>query len=280
MARVRPTGDPYSQAIKALDDYTLDPFVRAKLVGMLRGYTMHQGFIYPQGIELSFFFPLINPETGRPAIDVLVSGKVDGLLYENGGWWIVEHKTSSGIDANHLRTLDINLQVHIYKRYIEMFLGIKVEGILYDIIMKPGIKPLKTSAKRAVEETPDEYAFRVADWYAANIEKAFYREYFRLRDIDIEKQVWMYHKEILWRRYNNHWPRNPDSCANFFGVCQYYPYCSTGGNEIMLTQNYEQKDPHPELPKSAMNMYKNSKLKEKASGNNSTNEENQTALQF
>lgn len=237
-----------AESFRRSPSLTLQPFMFAKLKGMIEAYYNIKGFI-PNIIatELTFTHPLTNPDTGRQARDVVVAGKVDGLAHDNGGYWIIEHKTASSIDVNHMRTLDINLQLHVYKRFLEKQCGIKVEGVIYDIIMKPGIRPLKATAKKEAE-TPDEYYYRVTKWYTENIEKAFHREKFRTQDIDIERQVWQYHKEILWRRAYNFWPRNPDACSNYFGICQYYGYCSTGENPVFLQNNFKIGNPFPELP--------------------------------
>jgi len=197
----------------------------------------------PQGTELKFQAPLVNPDTGRQAVNVLVAGILDGLLYDSG-WWMVEYKTAAAIDRSYIEAMDMKLQLRVYKHYSEATFGIPIDGVIYDVIMKPSIIPCKK------DPTPQDYYERVRQWYRDNFDKAFLRDKWRMGNENVDRHLWSYHKEILWRKANNHWPQNPNACHSYwgmFGNCPYLPLCKSDNNPIILASEYEKREIFPEL---------------------------------
>ena len=232
-------------------------YLYTKLTAMNAAYLDIMGEISGIASEVSFSQPLTNPDTGRISPIAIVAGKIDKLhVDENGAKWIVEYKTSSDIDPAYFRTIELNLQVHVYKRMYEKQTGEKIEGILYDIIKKPSIKQLKPSKKNPDGESLADYGPRLEAWYHENKESAFHREKFRINNSDVERELWRYHQEILWRTRENHWPRNPGSCSNYYGICGFYGYCSTGDSEVILETEFKRQNPHEELPENISKLWR------------------------
>ena len=248
----------------------------AKFVGMYEAYKYNYdeagAVLQHQGVELTFEYPLINPDTGRASRAGVITGRLDGLLHDSEGrWWIIEYKTASQIEGNYITRLSLDLQIHLYKRYAERMLGIKITGVIYDVIKKPTIhckqgeseseyqirvadlilksKTGKSSAKRKIAETPLEFSKRVFDWYAANAATAFYRDKLILSDLQIERECWMIYQEILWRRRHNIWPRRDQTCLTFYGRrCPFFSYCESGDSQLILETEFDHVDVmNPEL---------------------------------
>lgn len=130
------------------------------------------------GSELLFELPLRNPVTGRSTPRWRRAGKIDRVLRENSGGRVVimEHKTTSETitpDSDYLMRLRIDPQVSQYLTAARE-LGFKVEGIVYDIIRKPSIRPkaptkidltalYSTGRYCGVELSPDELARASSD---------------------------------------------------------------------------------------------------------------------
>lgn len=241
-----------------------------KFRAMLQAYLKKHEPINPDQREREFHLPLINPQTGHAATTATMAGKIDGLKFQDGEWWLVEYKTTSRIDIDHITKLDLDYQLHIYKRNAEKLLGFPIAGVIYDIIQKPTIHRGKaesdadfeerraklqaasktgkpSQAKQKVEEPPQAFGTRVLDWYELNSETAFYRERFRLKDVDVETELWTLHKMVRFCHYANHFPRFSESCKNFYGECDYFPYCANGDNSLILQTSFIQGELHPEL---------------------------------
>ncbi|MCP4527490.1 MAG: PD-(D/E)XK nuclease family protein [Aestuariibacter sp.] len=212
-----------------------------KLTVMHKEHRKRRVCALPQGVELRFEYPLYNPDSGRPAKQAIVSGVIDGLLYENGEWWIVEYKTASQINGSYITRISLDFQVHLYKLCASRLYGINIVGVIYDVIKKPTIRQKQ-------KETLLEYEQRLHEWYADNSAEAFYAQPVLLQDRDVERQVWMYYQELLWRSRNDYWPRNTNQCMNHYGrQCQFFGYCDSGDKEHVLRQDFEQREIHPEL---------------------------------
>lgn len=217
----------------------------AKFRGMYRAY-LKRGLINPQRREVEFCIPLINPDTKRAAFTAELAGKIDGILTDETGNWIVEYKSASNIRPDHIQ-LDINRQLNIYS----LAADVEIAGIIYDVIQKPGIKLKEACKSRKVSQTPDEYAAEVEAWYEDNPEQKFFRTKFRLNpNIDIQRELWNEHMLIRYRVQKNFWPKNTDSCFGTYGnsMCDYFNYCSSGESEFVLNSDFVQvENKHPEL---------------------------------
>ncbi|MCA9316824.1 MAG: PD-(D/E)XK nuclease family protein, partial [Planctomycetes bacterium] len=145
-----------------------------RYAGTMEGYDV-------LAVEATFTAPLLNPETGAASRTFLLAGKVDGIVRERatGRVLLLEHKTTSeaieDATTSYWRRLAMDGQVSHYYVGAES-LGHRVEGCLYDVLLRPRLKPLKATpeasrkytkdgrlyaAQREVDETPEEYAARL-----------------------------------------------------------------------------------------------------------------------
>lgn len=94
--------------------------------------------------EEVFQLPLRNPDTGAPTPNFDVSGKTDGIVQVGPGRkMVLEHKTCSedvGPESDYWPRLQMDSQVSLYVA-AGREKDPEVEGVLYDLIRKPTIKP-------------------------------------------------------------------------------------------------------------------------------------------
>jgi hypothetical protein len=94
--------------------------------------------------EQEFCLPLRNPATNYPSHRWTIAGKIDGIGYTpDGRLMVVEHKTTSSDlepGSQYWMKLDIDQQVTLYL-WAAREMGYPVEGIIYDVVRKPTIRP-------------------------------------------------------------------------------------------------------------------------------------------
>ena len=254
----------------------LDVFDRIKLEVMLVGYVeywredadrMNRLFV-----ERQYQCPLVNPETGRKSLLFLHAGKLDAGCQLDDGMYIVEHK-SSGDDisagAPYWEKLKIDSQCSNYLAGARS-LGYDPLGIIYDVVRKPLLHPLKAtpigdrkytnptkaepvsrlySNQRETNETPDEYRERLTNNVASRPEFYFVRgTVVRLESEETEAagDLWDTAQFIRSSQNNNRWPRATHACERYHKFCQYWPVC-TNSADINDTTRYQVTGAHREL---------------------------------
>ncbi|HVY93312.1 MAG TPA: PD-(D/E)XK nuclease family protein, partial [Bryobacteraceae bacterium] len=147
-------------------------------------------------LEKNFEGPIINPATGAASRSFVLAGKVDGVVRIGDDYFILEHKTAGQLDGDYLEKLWTDFQITIYAHYIEQTIGIPITGILYNVLVKAKLqqgkgeteeeyqarraellaksKTGKTTAKRKLPESDDEFQLRLAEKYADS--EMFHRE--------------------------------------------------------------------------------------------------------
>lgn len=177
-------------------------------------------------------------------------GKIDGIITHPGTGkpYLIEHKTTGmwGNDGTkYLENLLWDEQstnyLYAYRRMLEdgILTGAAVEGIFYDIIEKPSIKPYTAtppekrkytrdgmlySNMHETDESAEDYRKRVRAWYEEKnrIHTAFvYRT-----PADIEEHIRDFNltvKDIVSAEREGTWYRNPAACAVL--ACPYRPKC-------------------------------------------------------
>lgn len=97
--------------------------------------------------EKAFDVPIINPKTGKPAKNFRLAGKIDKIAKIAGRLYVMEHKTSSddiNQNSDYWRRLRLDSQISLYM-IAARAIGYPVEGVIYDVVKKPTIKPKKLS---------------------------------------------------------------------------------------------------------------------------------------
>jgi hypothetical protein len=59
----------------------------------------------------------------------------------------MEHKTATSADGTYFERLQGDLQILLYTAYLERELGIRIEGVLYNVLLKCNLK-MKTGEGR------------------------------------------------------------------------------------------------------------------------------------
>jgi hypothetical protein len=130
-----------------------DPFDLARAEAMLRGYDARWGddiALYEVlAVEAEFRAPLTNPMTRAASRTWRIAGKLDVVVRERRGDrdLIVEHKTSTddvSAGSEYWRRLRIDGQISQYYE-VRSSSGYDVEGCLYDVLKKPGQRPLQVA---------------------------------------------------------------------------------------------------------------------------------------
>ena len=93
-------------------------------------------------------------------------GRWDAVYKENGKIWLMENKTKGQIDEEGiLASLPSDLQTMLYVFALEKHLGQEVEGVLYNVIRRPGLRKKKTeNTGEFIERIQDDVVKR-PEWY-------------------------------------------------------------------------------------------------------------------
>lgn len=227
-------------------------------------------------LEKNFEGPIINPETGAASRSFVLAGKVDGIVQQDGQYFLLEHKTASQIDASYLERLWTDFQIILYAWYLEQTMGIKISGIIYNVLVKAKLrqskgeteeefearrdeliaksKTGKSSAKRKMPETDIEFQERLAVKYEEP--GMFHREVLYLsRDQfdELRAELWELSQAMLDARRRKAFYRNTSYCFQYNRPCAYYPLCRSGGNPNVIENLYQKVPPHEELREGEQN---------------------------
>jgi RecB family exonuclease len=224
--------------------------------------------LVPVASEQKFEMPLINPSTGWPTTVWRLAGVADRIVQlQDGRLALMEYKTTSrdfAPGAEYWLRLRMDQQLSIYVLAARE-LGYDIQTILYDVTRRPALRPYKATppekrqykkdgtlyaSQRAEDETPEEFAKRIAediafrpDYYFARIEIA------RLEhDLDAcALELWQQQLAIRAAQNSGHWYRNPGACFSPF-PCEYLSICQYDSLEINTPTGYVRSERiHPEL---------------------------------
>jgi hypothetical protein len=248
-----------------------DAFELAKARALMRGYDTRWGDAPYEvlAVEVEFTAPLVNPSTGAASKTWVLGGKIDAIVrdFSNGHVLICEHKTSSeDISSGSLYWKRLRLDAQVSAYYVgAKALGYDVTGCLYDVLGKPGLRPLKATplesrkytkdgrlyaGQRERDETPVDYEVRVAEDIAADPDAYYARgDVVRLeRDLlDHAGDAWQLARQIRDAELARRAPRNVDACRRQGGMCPYWSVCSGEAALEDPTRYRLAQNVHPEL---------------------------------
>lgn len=233
---------------------------------------------------------IINPATGHCARAVLFRGRVDALVQKiedikcgntdthPDTYWLVEHKTSSGLSNGYTQAIWEDPQIFLYATYLEQQLGITITGVIYNVLVKSKIsqkreetelefeqrraaliaksKTGKSNAQRQLGESDEDFRARLDTIYAADgttgAPSMFYRQEVLLDDrrrTDAMSELWWTAQSYLAARRSGHWLKNRQQCHAYNTQCDYWTLCFAHPEEIddLIMTYYQRKDPHTEL---------------------------------
>ena len=220
-------------------------------------------------VELPFIGEIRNPDTGRPSQTFVMAGKADAIVKRSDGMYLLEHKTASSIDANYLDKLWTDTQIALYSFYLRQ-LGYPIVGVIYNVLLKSRLKQKageteveyearrmelaaknksgRSTAKRQMPESDEEFQARLAEWYARP--DAFHREHIYLSEdrlAMLQEEVWEITQQYLDARRRGKWLLNTSNCFSYQRPCEYLPYCQSGFNPNVVDNLYDIALPHEEL---------------------------------
>lgn len=189
--------------------------------------------------EIKFNIPIINPKTKATSKSFCLQGKVDALTMIDGQYWLVEYKTAGQINNSYFERLEIDDQITSYIYALQKTLNIKIVGVIYRVIKKPGIKQTqKETLAQYHERLLKDYQERPDFYY---FESKFYRSQEDLAKF--ERDLWYFTQQMLYEKRLDINTRNASRCVDF-GVCTYFPICTNQEDAELL---FEVKAPHEEL---------------------------------
>ncbi len=269
-----------SHALEAIDTYEADDLAKAKSRALIIGY--HHRWQNEEWesvlIEEPFHLPIVNAETGRKSQTYGYAGKYDGVIRNGNRMLLRELKTCSedieDHDAPYWRRLAIDTQVSLYV-LANWQQQRKLDGTLYDVIRKPGIKPrlLKKEEVRvlvsfgtyydedvseetkqeviagATRENPELYQIRLTKDCLEQPERYYQRRSVPRLDVELSEfagELWDIAKEVRHSELNERWYKNSGACNAYGRTCEYLPLCA--GHDTEDSDRWARKpEMHPEL---------------------------------
>ena len=221
-------------------------------------------------LEKTFEGKIVNPATGASSRSFVLAGKVDGVVRIGDEHYLLEHKTASQLGGDYLERLWTDFQIVLYSRYVEQTLGIRLAGVLYNMLVKARLvqsrgeteaeyearraalvaksKTGKTSAKRRLPESDEAFQERLAIKYAEP--EMFHRERLYLsrdRFEELQAQLWELSQAFLDARRRGVFYQNTAFCFHYRRPCAYLPLCRSGGSPNVIENLYQRLPPHEEL---------------------------------
>lgn len=196
---------------------------KAIVQAMLEGYfeLYGSGFEGEMQQEKQFEIDIINPKTGAKSKTFRLAGKVDGLLKQDGKYWLVEYKTASAVDKSYIDKLMLDQQLTTYIYALQKQENIKIAGVIYRILRKPSIRQTK-------KETINQFIDRLIQDYKDRPEFYYYEErlYRSQEDLnEFEAELWDITQDLLKCRNEGLWYKNTGRCKDW-GKCEYIPLCA------------------------------------------------------
>lgn len=180
---------------------------------------------------------IFNPDSTKKSIRAKFSFISDMVIRKDGKLWLVEYKTAAQIGDDYISRLDIDSQVSAYIFYLEQELGEKIEGIIYRVLKKPGIRLKKN-------ETPTQFYIRLGELFTEKsdeylMEYVFHRS--KEEIADFRSDLWQEAQYVLSAHRSNTWPRNTQSCV-MYGRCEYFPICKKQPRAEMMFKKGEDRN--------------------------------------
>lgn len=131
----------------------IDPYVVEKARALCLGYFYHYGSKYRTlGIEIPFRLPLLSPVDGNPIQGAKpYTGKIDWIVRAGDRLLFADRKTTSKADHAYWEKLKTDAQLSHYYLAAKQC-DINIDGILWDVIVKPKNEVKQSLTKADIEE--------------------------------------------------------------------------------------------------------------------------------
>lgn len=172
-------------------------------------------------------------------------GKRDGLIHHKQ-WnksFLYELKTATVTGAeSYFNRLEMDRQIS--SNILALInTGIKVDGVLYDVIFKPAIR-LLTGRKTKPDETNEEFAARFVEAMATDRPRYFQRQIIYRTKQQLEEHLSDLHhtlSQMEESRAKAAWPRSTGACENFGRLCPFFSMCLGAGAEAELMEGFSKR---------------------------------------
>jgi hypothetical protein len=256
------------EALAAMAPWYIDAYDQARAEVMLLGYALRwrDCDLEVLGVEVEFRSPLVNPRSGYASTKYVRGGKIDAIVRNprDSRIYIVEHKTTSedvSAGSVYWQRLRLDAQVSTYYVGARQIGYEDVAGCIYDVLVKPRLRPLKAtpldkrryrkdngelySGQHAYDETPEDFRARLIE-HISGIYKtdpatgettlahggpdAYYSRGDVIRSVDDEidaaYDAWDLVAQLRLAEYSNRHPRNPEACMRWGRPCDYFGHCT------------------------------------------------------
>lgn len=267
-------GEPLAKSLVNMDAYadrceSLDESGHVKARIMMHAYDARwsddMADLEVLAVEQRFTGPLSTPK-GKAAKGLRIAGKLDGIVRRRstGQVLMIEHKTS-GADlsagSTYWQRLRTDSQISMYHEGAAA-LGYKLDGCIYDVIVRPAQKLLKGTPEesrkytkagalyanqRAEDESLIDFEIRLAAAITADPDRYFARaDVVRLDTELTESKMDVYYLGVQIRDQirTGIAPRNTNACMQYGNECEFLDVCSGTASLESFTKN---EDVHPEL---------------------------------
>ncbi len=149
---------------------------------------------------------------------------VDALVEWKGKPWVLEHKTTSAIDAGYISRLSLDDQCSTYMVGTKRAWGIEPAGVIYNVMMKPRIRQKQ-------KETREQYLERVVKLYEDSPHEYLYRTNVLRSKADLEefeRETDMFTGEMDRAQEAGFYYKNTGACSSWKGTCPMMSLCIEG----------------------------------------------------
>jgi hypothetical protein len=246
---------PTIAAGEIIQGSAMDPYERAKVEAMFLGYVERYrreplGF---SEVECEWEAPLVHPITGEVSPYFVLGGKMDGIVFrEPTRPLILEYKTSTediSQGSPYWAKKRLDPQISLYHVGAKAK-GYEVEGCVYDVTKKPGIKPKQLNKTNKVAESPEDFFARCVSVIADSPDEHYVRaDIVRTEQelTDSAMDVWEQAEAYRLQREAGIAPRNPASCFKWGRACVFHSHCC-GDLPVQQDSRFKKFDnQHPEL---------------------------------
>jgi hypothetical protein len=181
--------------------------------------------------EFKVAIAIEHPRHHGKFLKTFVRGKMDGSYRRTakGRPWLFETKTKSNLgekgEGDLADILPHELQANIYLLHLWWLEKVLPEGLLYNIIRRPGLRQKKSEsvlkyARRVAEDIRKRPEYYFVRMQMSVSKKDLERNELELRDMVSDFILW-------WNGLAGHY-KNSDACQGKYGTCAMLPICSRG----------------------------------------------------
>lgn len=156
-------------------------------------------------------------------------GKIDGSFSRKSGAhpWLFETKTKAYLpergESDLADILPHELQVNIYLLYLWWVGKVLPDGLLYNIIRRPGLRQKKSESLIKFARRVAEDIDRRPEWYFVRIQMTVSKGDLEKNELELRDMVSDF--ILWWNGLAGHY-KNSDACQNKYGACAMLPICA------------------------------------------------------